>query len=100
MIDMINHHIVPSCDAAEMPTEEVKKGVAALQAGLAEVHGAADEHAKAAAARTLRLETMEGVRAVCDALEAEVPAELWTLGTYQELLFLDANQAGEILDVE
>ena len=46
----------------------------------------------------LRLETMEGARAVCDRVEAIVPEELWMLATYQELLFLDANQGAEISD--
>lgn len=40
----------------------------------------------------LRLEVMENTRKACDKAEATVPADLWTLGTYQELLFLDANQ--------
>jgi hypothetical protein len=31
-------------------------------------------------------------------LEAEIPADLWTLATYQELLFLDSNQAAEIVN--
>merc|ERR1711957_919846 len=30
-------------------------------------------------------------RAVCDEAEAHVPAELWTLATYKELLFLDSH---------
>ena len=34
---------------------------------------------------------MGEVRLLCDAAEAEVPEELWTLGTYKELLFLDQH---------
>ena len=39
---------------------------------------------------------MEDVRAVCDKVEEDVPADLWTIGTYKELLFLDSNQGAEI----
>ena len=81
-----------------MPTEEVE-GVAALQAGSRGARRGrrvreGDRRAQAAPRDDGRGARRHG------ALEAEVPAELWTLGTYQELLFLDANQAGEILDVE
>ena len=53
--------------------------------------------AKAVIARELRLETMEQVRDVCDAIEAVVPASLWTLATYKELLFLDASHGSSSL---
>ena len=39
--------------------------------------------------RTLRVETMIDVRKVTDDAEAVVPAHLWTLASYFELLFLD-----------
>ena len=100
MVDMIKQHIIPSCNACNMPTAELEAGVAKIKAGLAGIHGAADELGKATVARELRLETMEDVRAVCDKAEEDVPAELWTLATYQELLFLDANQGAEIIDME
>ena len=32
---------------------------------------------------------------ICDAAEEIVPAELWTLATYKELLFLDSHTASE-----
>merc|ERR1719502_1308908 len=98
MIDMIKQNIIPSCKAASMPTAELESSVKSLQAGLAAMHDAPSEFAKATAARELRLETMEGVRAVCDKAEEDVPADLWTIATYKELLFLDANQGAEILD--
>ena len=47
------------------------------------------DEAAAAAARTLRLETMIDVRKRLDEFEAICPPELWTLATYKELLFLD-----------
>jgi glutamine synthetase len=58
------------------------------------MHGAADETAAARAARKLRLETMIDVRKVCDETEAIVPANLWPLATYTELLFLDQPHGG------
>jgi glutamine synthetase len=100
MVDMIKQHIIPSCKEAEMPTAELETGVAKLQAGLSAIHAAADEEAKATVARTLRLETMEEVRAVCDSVEGDVPHDMWTLATYKELLFLDANQGAEITDID
>jgi len=100
MMDMIKHHILPSCKEAELPTADIEAGLGSLQAGLTAIHSAATEHEKASAARVLRLETMEEVRAACDRAEESVPAELWTLGTYKELLFLDANQSAEIIDLD
>jgi len=34
---------------------------------------------------------MMDIRETCDAAEGIVPAELWTLATYKELLFLDSH---------
>jgi len=100
LIDMIKQHIIPSCKAADMSTTELEASAASLKAGLDKMHAAADEYEKATVARVLRLETMEDVRLVCDKVEEDVPADLWTLATYKELLFLDANQSAEILDLE
>ena len=41
----------------------------------------------------LRLETMEEIRKKCDAVEAMVPPQLWSLATYKDLLFLDSHQS-------
>jgi len=98
MVDMIKQHIIPSCKAADVPIAELETAVASVEGGLSKMHAAADEYAKATVARELRLETMEDVRAVCDKVEAIVPAELWTIATYKDLLFLDVNQGAEILE--
>lgn len=94
MIDMINQHVIPSVKRAgvgpEVATLELCNKT--LKSALEQVHGTEDEKAKAALARTLRLETMEKVREVCDAAEAVVPAADWTLATYSELLFLDKSE--------
>ena len=71
---------------------DLQSAVLTLQAALSEIHHAADLKQKADLSRTLRLQTMLAVRSTCDEAEAVVPAALWTLATYKELLFLDCHQ--------
>ena len=99
MVDMIKQNIIPSCKEAGMATAELEKAAATVAAGVAKIHAAADEEAKATVARELRLETMEEVRAICDKAEEDCPQHLWTIATYKDLLFLDANQ-GEVITEE
>jgi len=66
-------------------------GAEKVLGALKEVHSAPNLAKGAALARTLRLETMVEVRKLCDDLENKVPAELWTLATYKELLFMDTH---------
>jgi len=90
-IDMINQHIIPSVTAAGLDTDQLlRSSVKKLEEGLKEIHAADDHYEKAQLARTLRLETMDNVRKLCDTAEETVPANLWTLATYKELLFLDS----------
>jgi glutamine synthetase len=90
MIDMLNQHIIPSVQRAGVGgLDELKAAVGTLQKAVAGIHAEEDEVAKANLARHLRLETMVELRAHADAAEAVVPADLWTLATYAELLFLD-----------
>eukprot|EP00240_Pyramimonas_obovata_P002432 CAMPEP_0118935940 /NCGR_PEP_ID=MMETSP1169-20130426/15916_1 /TAXON_ID=36882 /ORGANISM="Pyramimonas obovata, Strain CCMP722" /LENGTH=758 /DNA_ID=CAMNT_0006879023 /DNA_START=83 /DNA_END=2359 /DNA_ORIENTATION=- len=91
MIDMMNQHVIPSAKKAGFNADELKKGVTMLEEGLAAVHAEADEGKQADLARHLRLDTMIKVREVCDAMEAIVPEEDWTIATYKELLFLDQH---------
>merc|ERR1719469_1841721 len=94
MVDMIRQHVLPDVKKAQLKPaviDNLTAAVASVQQGLASVHAASDDYSKASAARTLRLETMVAARAVCDEAEAHVPAELWTLATYKELLFLDSH---------
>lgn len=92
MIDMIRQHVVPSVKAAQTgPLDALHESVHTLESALAAIHVEPDLSTKAALCRTLRLETMLSVRAVCDAAEAVVPASLWTLATYKELLFMDQH---------
>eukprot|EP00747_Dinoflagellata_sp_TGD_P160048 gnl/TRDRNA2_/TRDRNA2_177940_c0_seq4.p1 gnl/TRDRNA2_/TRDRNA2_177940_c0~~gnl/TRDRNA2_/TRDRNA2_177940_c0_seq4.p1 ORF type:complete len:784 (-),score=167.94 gnl/TRDRNA2_/TRDRNA2_177940_c0_seq4:86-2437(-) len=92
MIDLINQHVIPSVKKANMgDLAGLEQGVVTIQKALAEIAACPDEKAKATLARTLRLETMVNIRAICDAAEAVVPAELWTLATYKDLLFLEAT---------
>jgi len=90
MIDMIKQHVIPAVKAAEMgPLSALEAAISTLEAGLAAVHAAEDVADKAKLARVLRLETMIDVRAICDEAEGVVPAEQWTLASYNELLFMD-----------
>lgn len=92
MIDMINQHIIPAVKKAEVgPLVELQAAVGVLKAAVEEIHHTEDDKTKAEMARRLRLETMIAVRETCDAAEAVIPAELWTLATYKELLFLDQH---------
>jgi len=97
MADMIQQHVLPSAMRAHkelgLPTghEKLKAALVALQTKLGAMGKAEEGQPRAKLARELRLETMEDVRALCDAAEAVVPADLWTLATYKELLFLDSH---------
>lgn len=109
LIDMINQHVLPaarttlslSCcaftsSAHDMP--QLRADVTALEAHLStvqavleDIHYTADDRTAAQKSRVLRLDTMIAVRATVDAIEAVVPAHLWTLATYKELLFMDQH---------
>ncbi len=94
MIDMIHHHVIPSCKDANIgPIKDLYCAVELLKNGIKKLHNINkdDEESKAKYARILRLETMEDVRKICDAAEAICPANKWTLATYNDLLFLDSN---------
>merc|ERR1711971_415410 len=90
LIDMLNQHIIPSVKAAGVgPLSDLQAAVGTLKSAISEIHAAEDSYKAAQLSRFLRLETMIDIRAVCDAAEEVVPANLWTLATYSELLFLD-----------
>jgi len=92
MIDMINQHVIPSVKLAGVgPLAELHAAIVSLKAGIASIHHADSAYEKASIARVLRLETMIDIRSTCDAAEEVVPANLWTLATYKELLFLDTH---------
>jgi glutamine synthetase len=104
LIDMINQHIIPSVKAAGVgPLSDLQDAVGTLKSHVSKVHAADSSYDKASLARVLRLETMIDIRAVCDAAEEVCPANLWTLATYKELLFLDSHTAtsgGDYFDEE
>jgi glutamine synthetase len=104
LIDMINQHIIPSVKAAGIgPLSDLQAALGTLKSEVAKVHAADSSYDKASVARVLRLETMIDIRAVCDAAEEVCPANLWTLATYKELLFLDSHTAtsgGDYFDEE
>jgi glutamine synthetase len=94
MIDMINQHVLPSMrDAGVGYVSELETAVKTLESAWDEIHHTADEGEQAAKARVLRLETMIDVRKICDAAEGVCPADLWTLASYKDLLFIDQTHA-------
>merc|ERR1712071_743070 len=98
LIDMINQNIIPSVKAAGVgPLDDLHAAAATLKAAVAEIHAAETSYEKAQLSRVLRLETMIDIRSVCDAAEV-VPADLWTLATYKELLFLDQTSDAKQLN--
>ena len=91
MIDMINHHVIPACKAGSVgPLSALEKGTATIREALHTIENTEDTVKKAHLSRDLRLETMISIRKHCDDAESVVPANLWTLATYKDLLFLDA----------
>jgi len=101
MIDMINQHVLPSVRAAgKGPESDLVSAVSTLKAAVAEIHAAETSYEKAQLARVLRLETMIDIRSFCDAAEEVVPADLWTLATYKELLFLDQTSDAKPTEYE
>jgi len=98
MIDMINQHVIPSCKDAEVgPVSDLATSVDTLKAAVAAIHAAETPYEAATLARVLRLETMVDIREFCDAAEGVVPADLWTLPTYKEMLFLDQTDASYVM---
>ena len=96
MIDMINQNVIPSVKAAGVgPLAELESAVTTLKDAVAGMHAAESSLDKARLARVLRLETMIDIREICDTAEETVPADLWTLATYKELLFLDSHTVTE-----
>ena len=71
-----------------MPASRAKLASEELGKAIEEIHASSGKP-QADLARTLRLETMIDIREVCDAAEGLCPADLWTLPTYTDLLFLD-----------
>jgi glutamine synthetase len=93
MIDMIVTQIIPAVKQAGVGSVSDLQGAAdAVKAKLDSMHSAPSAYEKATIARELRLETMESARGVCDSTEAIMPANLWPMATYKDLLFLDYTQ--------
>lgn len=91
MADMIQQHVIPSAKAADISGYALDDFIKTIHTAIAAIHAETDEVKKGTLARTLRLETMVDIRAKVDELEGLVPAHLWTLATYKELMFLDQN---------
>ncbi len=92
LADLLAQRIAPAVKAAGQDPAPLAAAAEAVAAGLAAVHREADPLRRAAAARELRLGAMAAARRTADEAEGRCPADRWPLATYQELLFLDANQ--------
>lgn len=105
---MLHQHILPSVTAAiragshtaalTVLSQQLHRDVALLEDALRRLPDCAEAvgdggREQALRARVLRLETMCAVRERVDEAEGLVPAQLWTLATYRELLFLDQTTA-------
>jgi len=92
LVDMIQQHIIPAVKTAGVGSlADLQAAVATLQRELSVIHHADTDEEKARLVRILRLETMLDIRKLTDATEAVIPARLWTIATYKELLFIDQN---------
>mmetsp|Transcript_88942 Transcript_88942/g.174049 ORF Transcript_88942/g.174049 Transcript_88942/m.174049 type:complete len:698 (-) Transcript_88942:95-2188(-) len=91
LLNMLQQHVIPAVREGDVgPLSELRDCVDLLKTELEKLNSLEDPLDKRAdVARVLRLQTMVKIREVVDAAEAVVPAHLWTLATYQELLFLD-----------
>lgn len=93
MIDMINQYIIPAVKVAGVGSvKDLEGAIATLKKSLHDIHHTESELDKAQKSRVLRLETMVQIREVVDNTEAIVPAHLWPIATYKELLFLDQQR--------
>jgi glutamine synthetase len=93
LVDMLNQYIIPAVKGAGVGSVKDLEGAATtLSSALKEIHNADSAKAKALLARKLRLETMIELRELIDNTEAIVPANLWPIATYKELLFLDQHR--------
>lgn len=100
MVDMINQNVVPAVKDSELGASlttdiltDLTKSVSTIKESLGKIHRESDPYEAAKLARILRLETMVEIREICDTCEGLVPADLWTIATYKELLFLDQNDS-------
>jgi len=99
LINMIQQYIIPSLLNNKEEDEilknnyynELKNSIQKLDNDLNNITNDNDIIMKAKKARILRLETMIDIRKICDKVEAIIPANLWNLATYKELLFIDLH---------
>jgi glutamine synthetase len=91
MVQMLNQHVIPSVRRAGVgpSVQTLEEAVGLLEHAIKYIHQEDNLKKKAEFSRVLRLEDMVEVRSLADSAEAVVPADLWTLSTYSDLLFLD-----------
>jgi len=73
-----------AAEAVVTPANDLQKALGALAKARTAAHKAKDE---SVAMKDKVVPAMTKVREACDALEKEIPADLWPLPTYREMLF-------------
>lgn len=101
LIDMLQQQILPSIhntilmnhDFDSIYLTKVNVALKLLQVALDDMlnNSDNDDIVKAKKARVLRLDTMIEIRKTCDEVEGVIPANLWNIATYKELLFIDLH---------
>jgi glutamine synthetase len=100
LIDMLQQNILPSIHNTMLMNKDfdtiyltkVNVSLKLLQVALDDmVNNSENDIVKAKKARVLRLETMIEIRKICDEVEGLIPANLWNIATYKELLFIDLH---------
>ncbi|MEO0559536.1 MAG: glutamine synthetase type III, partial [Bacteroidota bacterium] len=87
VVDDLGLDISGTKETASIVVDQVnalRKALGTLSKARTAAHKAKDE---AKAMKDKVIPAMTKVRAACDALEQEVPADLWPLPTYREMLF-------------
>jgi glutamine synthetase len=90
MVDMVKKYIIPAVNSIETgPLQSLQECVQAITEKVAEIKRV-DSHnlvKSAELSQQLRLDLMMKMRDACDDAESVVPANLWPLATYKELMF-------------
>lgn len=93
MVDMVRSLVIPSArKAGEVLSEQVSKlidYIARLTDEIRALNDVDEMYDRAKQAQDMRLCTMVELRKICDEVERNVPAEIWPLATYRELLLND-----------
>jgi len=93
LMEMITEQVIPTVKAAGLQDHsllmQLQESVAELKADFNSLQDIEEFEGKAAASQTVRLEKMVAVRRLCDQLETLVPAAMWPIASFRDLIFDD-----------